>query len=227
MEAESILPAGPPGEAAAERRDTRNALVGLLLVAGLSLVGSLLLSLGSSGGTVWPRNLFLALGAAGVAAYGLWVFPHFRRLERRLPETRQRWSELEAELIAAFEQLGAGDLVRSIEHTRDLPERLAEISRAASDALSRLAQQIQDSSIEVAAASDAVNEISTELASGSSEQAASVVEITAAMEELARTASQIAGNASRQADLAGRAEASGDAGSAAVYEAVAGVEVVQ
>lgn len=223
MEAETV-PAGP-GKAG---RPTENALVGWILVVGLTLVGYLLLALGaSSGGPGWPRHVFLALGAAGVIAYGLWVYPYFRRLERRLPAARQRWARLETELIAAFDQLGAGDLVRTLEHTRDLPERLAEISRAASDALSRLAQQIQDSSIEVASASDAVNEIASELASGSSEQAASVVEITAAMEELARTASQIADNASRQADLAARAEASGDAGSAAVYEAVAGVEEVQ
>ena len=79
----------------------------------------------------------------------------------------------------------------------------------------------------MASAADAVNEIASELASGSSQQAASVVEITAAMEELARTASQIAENAARQAELAARAEASGEAGSAAVFEAVAGVEEVQ
>ena len=228
MEAESILPAARAGERTAGRRSAENALSGWLLVAGLSLAGYLLLAFGaSSGGPDWPRNVFLVLGAAGVIAYGVWVFPYFRRLERRLPEARRRWLELESALVAAFEQIGAGDLVRATEQAEDLPERLAEIARAASDALSRLAQQIQDSSIEVASASDAVNEIANELASGSSEQAASVVEITAAMEELARTASQIADNASRQADLAARAEASGDAGSAAVYEAVAGVEEVQ
>jgi len=228
MEAESTVPADRPGRPAAAWRRVENALAGWILVLGLTLVAYLLLALAaSSGGPVWPRNVFLALGAAGVVSYSLWVFPYFQRLERRLPQTRQRWSDLEGELIAVFDQLGAGDLVRAIEHTRDLPERLAEISRAASAALSRLAQQIQDSSIEVASASDAVNEIAAELASGSSEQAASVVEITAAMEELARTASQIADNASRQADLAARAESSGDAGSAAVYEAVAGVEEVQ
>jgi uncharacterized phage infection (PIP) family protein YhgE len=98
---------------------------------------------------------------------------------------------------------------------------------AAADALSSLAQQIQDSSIEVASSADSVHQISSELASGSSEQAASVVEITAAMEELARTASQIAENATHQAALAARAETSGDAGSAAVGEAVGGVEEVQ
>jgi methyl-accepting chemotaxis protein len=207
---------------------TENALLGWMLVVGLTLVGYVLLALGASaGGPAWPRHVFLGLGAAGVIAYGLWVFPYFRRLERRLPEGQGRWEKQEAELLVAFEQLGAGDLVRSLEHTRELPERLARISEAASEALSKLAQQIQDSSIQVASAADAVNEIAAELASGSSEQAASVVEITAAMEELARTASQIAENASRQATLASQAEASGEAGSAAVYEAVAGVEEVQ
>ncbi|HEX9942617.1 MAG TPA: methyl-accepting chemotaxis protein [Thermoanaerobaculia bacterium] len=231
MDAELTLAAVSPGEASSLERagqHTDNALLGWILVVGLTLVGYILLALGAAaGGPGWPRHAFLGLGAAGVIAYGLWVYPHFRGLERRLPEGRERWSKLEAELIAAFEQLGAGDLVRSLEHTRDLPERLAKISDAASEALSKLAQQIQDSSIEVASAADAVNEIASELASGSSQQAASVVEITAAMEELARTASQIAGNAGRQAELASQAEASGEAGSAAVYEAVAGVEEVQ
>jgi methyl-accepting chemotaxis protein len=231
MDAESSLPAvvsGEPAAVAPTGRYTENALLGWILVVGLTLVGYLLLALGSSvGAPGWPRHVFLGLGLAGVVSYGLWVFPYFRDLERRLPEGRDRWSKLEGELIAAFEQLGAGDLVRSIDHTRGLPERLAQISEAASESLSQLAQQIQDSSIEVASAADAVNEIASELASGSSQQAASVVEITAAMEELARTASQIAENAGRQAELAARAEASGEAGSASVFEAVSGVEEVQ
>jgi methyl-accepting chemotaxis protein len=206
-------------------RHTDNALVGWMVAVGLTLVGFLLLA--AAGGPPWPRFLFLGIGGAGIAAYGLWVYPFFRNLERKLPENVDRWARLEARLIAAFEQLGAGDLVRSSEHTAKLPTRLARISAAASDALSSLAQQIQDSSIEVASAADAVNQVASDLASGSSQQAASVVEITAAMEQLARTASQIAESATRQADLASRAEASGESGSAAVYEAVAGVEEVQ
>ncbi|MFL6233084.1 MAG: methyl-accepting chemotaxis protein [Thermoanaerobaculia bacterium] len=231
MDAESSLPAAVPGPSAAlepQGRHTENALLGWILVVGLTLAGYLLLAVGASaGGPGWPRYVFLLLGIAGVLAYGVLVFPYFRDLEKRLPQGDGRWSKLEGELITAFEQLGAGDLVRSIEHTRDLPARLAQISEAASEAMSQLAQQIQDSSIEVASAADAVNEIASELASGSSQQAASVVEITAAMEELARTASQIAENAGRQAELAGSAEASGEAGSAAVFEAVSGVEEVQ
>ncbi len=202
-----------------------DALMGWLVAVGLTVVGFLLLV--AAGGPLWPRFAFLVLGGAGVAAYGLWVYPILRSLERKLPENLDRWNKLESKLIAAFEQLGSGDLVRSAEQTAKLPTRLARISAAAADALSSLAQQIQDSSIEVASAADAVNQVASDLASGSSEQAASVVEITAAMEQLARTASQIAESATRQADLASRAESSGESGSGAVHEAVTGVEEVQ
>ncbi|HKV07531.1 MAG TPA: methyl-accepting chemotaxis protein [Thermoanaerobaculia bacterium] len=230
MDADTLAPAGSLEEEAPERtgRHTENAWLGMILVLGLTLAGFLLLALGGpEGGPRWPAFLFVGLGLLGTLSYYLSVYTYFRRLEREVPESRASWETLEAELIAAFEQLGAGDLVRTEEHTRGLPARLSRISEAASEALSHLAQQIQDSSIEVASAADAVNEIAAELASGSSEQAASVVEITAAMEQLARTAGQIAENATRQADLAGKAEMSGDAGSAAVYEAVSGVEEVQ
>jgi methyl-accepting chemotaxis protein len=228
MDGESTVRAGghaPLPEWAS--RFTDNALVGWILVVALTLLGFVLLSYASSAGVPsWPAYLFLAIGLAGTVAYGLWVYPFFRRLEQRLPESQTRWQRLETRLIAAFEELGAGDLVRSNAQTRNLPERLARVCQAASEALSQLAQQIQDSSIEVASAADAVNQIASELASGSSEQAASVVEITAAMEELARTASQIAENATRQAELAGKAESSGEAGAVAVGEAVLGVEEV-
>ncbi|HYO15066.1 MAG TPA: methyl-accepting chemotaxis protein [Thermoanaerobaculia bacterium] len=234
MDAETaILPVGVQDSEAEDLparagRQSENAWLGMILVLGLTLAGFLLLALGGSDeGPRWPALLFVTAGVLGTLAYYFSVYSFFHKLERRLPESQTEWERLESELLAAFEQLGAGDLVRAIEHTEGLPERLARIAEAASEALSHLAQQIQDSSIEVASAADAVNEIASELASGSSQQAASVVEITAAMEELARTASQIAENASRQADLASRAEASGDAGSVAVDEAVSGVEEVQ
>ncbi len=227
VEPETVRVADPvvPGLPEWANRHTDNALVGWMVAVGLTLVGFLLLA--AAGGPLWPRFAFLAIGVAGIAAYGALVYPFFRSLERKLPENVERWTKLESKLIAAFEQLGAGDLVRSVEHTSKLPNRLARISAAASEALSSLAQQIQDSSIEVASAADAVNQVASDLASGSSQQAASVVEITAAMEQLARTASQIAESATTQADLASRAEASGESGSAAVFEAVAGVEEVQ
>jgi methyl-accepting chemotaxis protein len=207
---------------------TERALAGLILVAALTVTGFAALFYGTpEGAPLWPAWVFAAAGVAATAWYGYSIYPSFRRLERRLPELGEQWTRLEGKLIVAFEELGAGDLVRSNQHARNLPERLSRVLLAASDALSALAQQIQDSSIEVASAADAVNQIASDLASGSSEQAASVVEITAAMEELARTASQIAENATRQAGLAARAESSGDAGAVAVDEALAGVEEVQ
>ena len=208
-------------------RFTDNALVGWVVIVGLTVFGFLLFLPGSSGAPPWPAWVFAAIAVAGIALYGTQVYPFFRQLERRLPESQTQWRLLEGKLIGAFEELGAGDLVRSNQQAKALPDRLSRALLAASDALSALATEIQNSSIEVASSADEVNQIASDLASGSSQQAASVVEITAAMEELARTASQIAENATRQAGLAARAEANGDAGAVAVDEAVAGVEEVQ
>ncbi|MBV8202380.1 MAG: hypothetical protein JOZ15_17320 [Acidobacteria bacterium] len=213
---------------AAGRVRSENALVGWLLLAGLVAVGTALLALAAGrGAAAWPAAAFVVLGLAAIGSHGAWVFRFFRRLERRLPAEEERFQRLDASLGATCVQLGAGDLVRAVTASRGLPAGVAAAFTASAEALSRLAQQIQDSSVEVASAADAVNRIASGLAAGSSEQAASVVEITAAMEELARTASQIAVSASRQAELATLAEDSGDAGAAAVDEAVAGVEEVK
>jgi methyl-accepting chemotaxis protein len=188
-------------------RQSENAWLGMILVLGLTLAGFLLLALGGSDeGPRWPALLFVAVGVLGTLAYYVSVYSFFHKLERRLPESQAEWERLEKELLAAFEQLGAGDLVRAIEHTEGLPERLARIAEAASESLSHLAQQIQDSSIEVASAADAVNEIASELASGSSQQAASVVEITAAMEELVSGVEEVQ---KRISAIANRADALG------------------
>jgi methyl-accepting chemotaxis protein len=216
----------PAASAPPRRRD--EALVGLALVAGLVAIGVALLAVAASrGASSWPAWLFAVAGLTAVGAHGGWVFRFFQRLERRLPAAEERLQGLEATLGASFTHLGGGDLVRAAAVSRELPRRLAAALAACAEALGRLARQIQDSSVDVAAAADAVNGVASELAAGSSEQAASVVEITAAMEELARTASQIAGSASRQAELATLAEDSGDAGAAAVDEAVGGVEEVK
>ncbi len=215
-------------QALAIRRQSASAFVGWLLVAGLVGLGTVLLAAAAAGGAAaWPAWLFAAAGAAAAIVHGAWVFRFFRHLEWRLPREQERFDRLEGGLGATFMQLGAGDLVRAAAAGRELPERVAAVFAAAAEALSRLAQQIQDSSVEVASAADSVNHVASELAAGSAEQAASVVEITAAMEELARTAAQIADGAARQAEMAARAEESGDIGAAAVDQAVTGVEEVQ
>jgi methyl-accepting chemotaxis protein len=127
-------------------------------------------------------------------------------------------------LLASLDELAAADLVRAKAIAADLPATLAVPLGEALAPLEVLATRIQSSSVEVAGAAGAVKRIASELAAGSSQQSASVVEITAAMEELAQTATQIAGNAEAQAELARLGEATGNEGSAAVARAVAGVE---
>lgn len=203
---------------------------GWLVVLTLGVAGLLLLvlptALGDAAFPTWPAVLYLALTLAAVVLY-LPVYVSQRRMQGRLEAALEGRRQVEGVLVEALDQLRTGDLVGCSEQAEHLPARLSQSFTGASDALDNLAQQIQNSSIEVASSANSVNEIASELASGSSEQAASVVEITAAMEELARTASQIADNATVQADLAAKAEESGNTGAAAVEEAVDGVEEVR
>ena len=208
---------------------TNHAMSGLLILSGIALSGLVLLMVtqGMGGGRNWPFNAFLLVSAAAVALYVRVVYRSQQSLRERVESTEQRRGEIERALVTALDRLRDGDLVNCSDQSSSLPGRLAVSLANATNALDVLAQQIQGSSIEVASAANSVNEIASELASGSSEQAASVVEITAAMEELARTASQIADNASSQADLAQTAEESGNAGQGAVEEAVDGIEEVK
>lgn len=201
--------------------------IGWLIILLLGLAGlSLLVAANAGGGPPWPSIVFVVLFFAALVLY-LPVYLGQRRLQDQLVRAEDRSEGVEETLVEALDQLRTGDLVGCAQQAEELPDRLRGAFVGASDALDNLAQQIQNSSIEVASSANSVNEIASELASGSSEQAASVVEITAAMEELARTASQIADNATVQADLAAKAEDSGNSGAAAVEEAVQGVEEVR
>ncbi|HEX9942614.1 MAG TPA: methyl-accepting chemotaxis protein [Thermoanaerobaculia bacterium] len=207
---------------------TNHALTGLLILGGIVVAGLVLLMVAEAGGAQnWLFNVYMLVAVATFALYVRVVYRSQQSLRERVEGTERRRQGIERMLVEALDRLRDGDLVNCSDHSRSLPGRLAVALANSTNSLDVLAQQIQASSIEVASASNAVNEIAAELASGSSEQAASVVEITAAMEELARTASQIAGNAASQADLAQAAEESGNAGQAAVEEAVDGVEEVK
>ncbi len=199
-------------------------LVGLLLVIGFGLLAFIGLAVGSShGAPSWLLYGGVAVDAALLALYVLFAFLPQAAERRALAEA----TEAAERLADASAHIQAGDLVATLALAERLPPRLALSFANAARALGALVQQIQNSSIEVAAAGDTVNATASELASGSSEQAAGVVQITATMEELARTAAQIAGNAASQAELAQRAERSGDTGAAAVEDALHGVEEVQ
>jgi methyl-accepting chemotaxis protein len=209
-------------------KTTNHALTGLAIAGAVAVLGLVLLMVTeAAGGRPWLFNAYMLFAAASLAIYVRAVYRTQQGLRSRVQAIDNRRAAVEETLVDALDRLRAGDLVNCLEQSRSLPNRLSSTLANATNALDVLAQQIQASSIEVASAANAVNEIASELASGSSEQAASVVEITAAMEELARTASQIADNAASQADLAQKAEESGNVGQAAVEEAVEGVEEVK
>ncbi|MFL6203514.1 MAG: methyl-accepting chemotaxis protein [Thermoanaerobaculia bacterium] len=209
--------------------DAKNqARLGLYIVCSVALAGLvLLMAAEAGGGRNWPFNLFLLCVGAFLWLYIGVIYRSQQNLWSRVEGSDRGQSEVEGTLVHALDRLRAGDLVNCAEHVRLLPGKVAVTFGNATNALDVLAQQIQRSSIEVASAANSVNEIASELASGSSQQAASVVEITAAMEELARTASMIAENATTQAELAQRAEESGNSGKVAVEDAVQGVEEVR
>jgi methyl-accepting chemotaxis protein len=204
------------------------ARTGLGVLLALIAVGLILFLIGADqGGPVWPFGVFLVLAVAAVMTYLYLTYRNHRSLNEELFDLRAARRTLEGDLLSVLDELRAGDMVSCTKKAQKLPKSIQDSFLSAADAITSLAQQIQNSSIEVAAAANSVNQIASELASGSSEQAASVVEITAAMEELARTAAQIADNASTQAELTAKAEETGNVGSQAVDEAVEGVEEVK
>jgi methyl-accepting chemotaxis protein len=203
-------------------------VLGMVLAGGIGLLGFIGLVLASSFG--WPRwvlDSYFVLTLGLLALYAALVLQPSRKLAKHARRLSAQTHRGEAAFLQVLEHLQAGDLVAAQRAAKALPAEVESAFLAAARAVGSLVQQIQSSSVDVAAAGQEVQNTASELASGSSEQAAAVVEITATMEELARTAAQIATNAANQAELAAQAEAAGTAGAAAVEEAVAGVEEVQ
>ncbi len=170
---------------------------------------------------------FLVVALLAAVTYVTMVHIPNQRCRRRLAELQDQYTHQCEALALSLDELRHGDLVAVRPPADDLPPEMREAVLLASRALAALIQQIQSSSVEVAAAAGTVQRTSARLASASSEQAAAVVEITASTEELARTAGQIASNATSQADLAVRAEASGDAGAESVEASVRGMDAVR
>jgi methyl-accepting chemotaxis protein len=203
-------------------------VLGVVVVVLIGLVGAAAILVAvayGAPGLLIDGYTVVTLGA--IALYVALVFLPQRRLEERLRTSGEELARLEARFLAALERVRGGDLTSAPDSLQGVSQQLAGAFTLAARALGSLVEQIQNSSIEVAAAGGGIQSTASELASGSSQQAAAVVEITATMEELARTAGQIAYNASHQASLAAQAESSGNAGADAVAEALHGVEEVQ
>ncbi|MFV2071239.1 MAG: methyl-accepting chemotaxis protein [Thermoanaerobaculales bacterium] len=197
-------------------------LIGMIVVA-----GGFLEAAADVQSEEWLVHAFRIIGLLVVAAYVFLVHLPQRKVAAKLRRLEEEHTVQRGAIEEVLRELRHGDLVRIVEPVDALPEEMRKAVEAAARALTGLMQQIQGSSVEVAAAAGTVQQTSSELASASSEQAAAVVEITASMEELARTAGQIANNAAGQAELAARAEEAGNVGAAAVTAAVSGVEAVR
>jgi len=211
-----------------EKRWTAVPILGAIISGGIGLLGFVgLVIAGTYGLPRWVMDSYFVLTIGLLGLYVALVLQPTRKLAKQFLRLKAQFGSGEEAFGRVLQQLKAGDLVAARAAAHHLPPRVAEQFVATAKAVGALVQQIQSSSVDVAAAGQQVQSIASELASGSSEQAAAVVEITATMEELARTAAQIATNAANQAELAAQAEASGAAGAAAVDEALQGVEEVQ
>lgn len=203
-------------------------IAGLALVALVGLAGAvaILIAVGR-GAPGWLIDGYVVVALGAIALYVVLAFLPQRRLEAQHAAASESLARLEKRFLVALERVRGGDLTSAADARAGVSEQLAGAFTLATRSLGSLIEQIQNSSIEVAAAGGGIRTTASELASGSSQQAAAVVEITATMEELARTAGQIAHNASNQASLAAHAETSGNLGADAVDEALRGVEEVQ
>lgn len=207
---------------------TIRSLIGpAILIVVVMVAGGLLEAAGDQGADPWLLRVFVIVGVFAIGAYLALVSNSQRRQQRRLADAEDRYTTQCAALTDSLDELRLGDLVAAVQPLAALPDEMRQVVESATASLGALFEQIQSSSVEVAASASEVRETASELAAGSSQQAAAVVEITATMEELARTAGVIAHNAAGQAELAARAEAAGHDGAAALEAALEGVEAVQ
>jgi len=198
--------------------------LGFAILVLVILVGYILFEFNLNGqAEAWTSQIWLGLGLAALVVHLFGVTLPRVRLERESKETEKRLASHSAALERSLEEMRYGDLVGCLESIDTLPKEMHEAVDAAARAISSLVQQIQGSSVEVAAFAGTVHGTSAELVEGASQQAAAVVEITSTTEELARTAGQIATNATGQSNFVSLAQEAGNQGALALERAVHGV----
>ncbi|MES1241702.1 MAG: hypothetical protein ABUT39_08795, partial [Acidobacteriota bacterium] len=141
---------------------SNQARVGRYIVCGIAASGLLLLMVAEAGGgRNWPFNLFLLFSGAALWLYLGVIFRSQQNLWSRVESSERSQREVENVLVRSLDRLRAGDLVNCADNARQLPGKVAVTFGNAANALDVLAQQIQRSSIEVAAAANSVNEIAS------------------------------------------------------------------
>ncbi len=206
------------------RRSFLRQWLGFAILILVMLIGYVMFELASNGEVhEWYSRSWLMIGLTALVVHLLAVTLPRVRLERESLELETRLAGHSLALERSLEEMRYGDLVGSLKPIDELPKVMSEAVEAATHAISALVQQIQSSSVEVAASASTVHGTSAELVESASQQAAAVVEITATTEELARTAGQIAINATGQADFVARAQEAGNQGALALESAVLSV----
>ena len=115
-----------------------SARVGLVALCGLALLGAVAL-LAARNTTIVTQNLdlivylFLALGVVGY--YVAVVYLPQVRVQRTLNLSLEREDSVARSLTASLDHLQAGDLLRTVESARLLPDRLATAVSTATRAL--------------------------------------------------------------------------------------------
>ncbi len=217
-----MTPIAPPAagtRARDERSDSESLTASGILIAIVWGAGGWLLAGASRESHTPLLQVLFHAAAVGCAIHFL-----VGRLRTRVGGPR---AGMRSQLVAAFRQLGDGDLIRAGELARGLDSDLAGgVERSVKGLASRV-EQIQASSNAVVGAAEGVERGAASLAASSAQQAAAAGQVTAAMEELSRTAAEISEHAERQNQLVLAAESEGAVGAEAVAAAVEGVGAVE
>lgn len=138
-------------------------------------------------------------------------------------------------LQKAIHDVATGNLVEDsvsdedkakIKARKDELGQMARTMTEMKNSLTGMVQSIRESSLQIQAGSEQISASSQSVSSGASEQAASTEEMSATIEEMASNIRQTADNASKTSTIARGTSANGEAGGAAVSQAVDAIKQI-
>ena len=138
-------------------------------------------------------------------------------------------------LQKAISDIAAGNLLedsvstKEKEKIKNRKDELGQMAHTMGDmrvALTEMVQNIREASLEIQSGSEQISASSQSVSSGASEQAASTEEMSATIEQMASNIRQTADNASKTSTIARGTSANGEAGGAAVVQAVEAIKQI-